>query len=231
MPMSDASSSHYADLLTGSYDCVDRIVLNAYNTLCYKPAGFRTWWRRLHGTDENLDTAQLMRRAGRFSRRVRGFAAAHAIPVEDCARGERKHQLAEAYLAAHPQAQGLFLIQVSRAVATVWEVERSVTSGALRNLVAKKGFVNHYSFHILDPDWGHLTIKMSGHPPFGAQILLNGHEYGAAQERRRGIAFGTEGNCFIHLPAPHRLAAVAETLREDAMIGRLTQVCDCWIYS
>ncbi len=26
-------------------------------------------------------------------------------------------------------------------------------------------YVNHYSFHILDPDWGHLTIKMSGHPP------------------------------------------------------------------
>jgi hypothetical protein len=23
---------------------------------------------------------------------------------------------------------------------------------------------NHYSFHILNPDWGHLTIKISGHP-------------------------------------------------------------------
>jgi hypothetical protein len=21
--------------------------------------------------------------------------------------------------------------------------------------------VNHYSFHILDPDWGHLTIKIT----------------------------------------------------------------------
>jgi hypothetical protein len=29
---------------------------------------------------------------------------------------------------------------------------------------------------VLDPDWGHVTIKMSGHPPFGAQIILNGHE-------------------------------------------------------
>jgi hypothetical protein len=25
----------------------------------------------------------------------------------------------------------------------------------------------------MDPDWGHLTIKMSGHPPFGAQVILN----------------------------------------------------------
>jgi hypothetical protein len=30
--------------------------------------------------------------------------------------------------------------------------------------------VNHYSFHIMDPDWGHMVIKMSGHPPFGAQV-------------------------------------------------------------
>ena len=51
--MSDALSSHYADLLTGSYDCVDRIVLNAFNPLCHTPGGFRTWWRRLHGTDEH----------------------------------------------------------------------------------------------------------------------------------------------------------------------------------
>jgi hypothetical protein len=37
--MSDEFSSHYADLLAGSYDCVDRIVLNAYNTLCYTAGG------------------------------------------------------------------------------------------------------------------------------------------------------------------------------------------------
>jgi hypothetical protein len=24
-------------------------VLNAYNSLCYSPGGFRAWWRRLHG--------------------------------------------------------------------------------------------------------------------------------------------------------------------------------------
>jgi hypothetical protein len=42
-------------------------------------------------------------------------------------------------------------------------------------------YVNHYSFHILDPDWGHLTIKISGHPPFPAQVILNGHEYVACQ--------------------------------------------------
>ncbi len=43
--MADELSTYYEDLLDGSYDCVDRIVLNAYNTLCYSPGGFREWWR------------------------------------------------------------------------------------------------------------------------------------------------------------------------------------------
>ncbi len=38
--MADELSTYYADLLDGSYDCVDRIVLNAYHTLCYSPGGF-----------------------------------------------------------------------------------------------------------------------------------------------------------------------------------------------
>jgi hypothetical protein len=104
--MSDALSSQYAELLTGSYDCVDRIVLNAFNPLCHSPGGFRTWWRRLYGTDEHLDTAHLMRLAGRFSRRVRGFAAAHGIPVVECERGERKHRRARSTWRPIPRRAG-----------------------------------------------------------------------------------------------------------------------------
>ena len=69
--MGDPFSAHYEDLLEGSYDCVDRIVLNGYYRMGHHPAGFRLWWRRLTGSDETLDNNHLMRLAGRFSRRVR----------------------------------------------------------------------------------------------------------------------------------------------------------------
>jgi hypothetical protein len=59
-------------------------------------------------------------------------------------------------------------------------------------------FVNHYSFHIMDPTWGHVTIKISGHPPFGAQVILNGHEYVACAGEKAALGFAKEGNCFIH---------------------------------
>ena len=113
--MSDRFSDQYADLLEGHYDCVDRIVLNAYFPLGQKAGGFRTWWRLLNGGDETLDDTHLMRLAGRFSRRVRAFAKGRGIPVVFCAAGTRKHELAREYLAQHPQVRGVFMILIARA--------------------------------------------------------------------------------------------------------------------
>jgi hypothetical protein len=228
----DEFSARYGDLVTGSYDCVDRVVLNAYFSMAHSPGGFRTWWRRWHDdSDEDLDNAHLMRMAGRFSRRVRKWAEVHGVPVIDCKAGERKHLIAEEHLRDHRGiGPGVFMILVARAPATTWDVQRS-QSGTIRNLAKKKTYVNHYSFHIIDPLWGHVTIKMSGHPPFGAQVILNGHEHVAAMARSAGVAFGKEGNCFTEISDPAGLAQLADTLSQPAAIGRLGQVCDRWIYT
>jgi hypothetical protein len=63
-----------------TYDCVDRIVLNAYYRMGHDPGGFRLWRRALTGSDETLDNTHLMCLAGRFSRRIRGYAKANGIP-------------------------------------------------------------------------------------------------------------------------------------------------------
>jgi len=229
--MTDLFSERCGDLLTGSYDCVDRIVLNAYFSLGHSPGGFRVWWRRWHGdSDEQLDNAHLMRLAGRFARRVRASAQAHGIPVIDCKAEDRKHQIAEEYLAEHPVRTGVFLVLVSRAPATVWKVRRSA-AGVICNLEKRREFVNHYSFHILDPTWGHVTIKISGHPPFGAQVILNGHEYVACAGQKAGLGYTKEGNCFTQVSNPERLAQIADTFSQPGGIGRLSQVIDRWIYT
>ena len=230
--MADDFSVRYGDLLTGSYDCVDRIVLNAYFPLGHNPGGFRVWWRRLHGgSDDELDNTHLMRFAGRFARRVKAWAAANGVPVIYCKAGERKHLIAEEYLATHEVGTGVFLVLAAKAPASVWEVRRSESTGVIGNIAKKTTFVNHYSFHIMDPWWGHVTIKMSGHPPFPAQVILNGHEYVAAVARAAGIGFVKEGNCFTGIADPQRLAQVADAWPRDAAIGRLGQVCDRWIYT
>src|SRR5690349_16002679 len=97
----------HGSYIDGSYDCVDRIVVNAYFVLGQSPGGFRNWWRSLYGSDDNLDDTHLMRMAGRFSRRVHGWAKANGVPVQDCISGDRKHQMAEELIPQDPNFKGV----------------------------------------------------------------------------------------------------------------------------
>jgi len=253
--MMDNLSQTYAELLDGVYDCPDRIVLNAYFRAGHIPGGFRLWWRDLHGNDEKLDNEHLMRMAGRFSRRIRAYGKKQGIPVIDCKQGTRKHQIAQEYLPQDPAFKGLFLVLVARASAPAWHVQKT-KDGRIQNLVRKYPFVNHYYFHIIDPDWGHVTVRMSGHPPFGAQVILNGHEYLSRLATKQGIYLPKEGNCFTDIIGQADgcrqadasrcenaigpladggdlpdLRQLADTLCSENIIGPLRQVCDRWLYS
>ena len=110
MTATDDFSEYYQDLLDGVYDCVDRIVLNAYFIMAQRGGGFRTWWRSLTGNDDNLDNTHLMRFAGRFTRRVRTYAEKNKIPLIESQRGERKHEIAGQYFPTDPDFKGIFCI-------------------------------------------------------------------------------------------------------------------------
>jgi hypothetical protein len=60
---------------------------------------------------------------------------------------------------------------------------------------------------------------------------LNGHEYVACRARRAGITFTKDENCFTAISDPAGLAKVADTLSKPRTIGRLSQVCERWIYT
>jgi hypothetical protein len=230
MNIPDPFCKHYQEYLEGTYDGVDRIVLNAYFIFGQSPGGFRTWWRALKGSDSDLNNTNLMRFPGRFSRRIHAYAKKEGIPLIHCRRGERKHEIAEQYTPKDPDFRGVFCILVGIAPAPVFHVQRS-KSGVISNIVTKTPYVNQYSFHIIDPEWGHLTIKLCPHPPFTAQIILNGHEYIARQAMKQEVVFTKEGNCFTAVPDIAGLSQIADTMRASCSVGRLVRTCDQWIYS
>lgn len=231
MIATDEFSQYYREYLDDTYDCVDRIVLNAYFGFAQSAGGFRTWWRELHGTDENLDNTHLMRYAGRFARRVRAYAWKNKIPLIECKSGDRKHEMAEPHIPKDTTFRGVFCILVGRAPAPVWDVR--ICSNGQPHLTKRmpRPYVNQYSFHIMDDRWGHVIIKLCPHPPFGAMVILNAHEWVAREGRRQGIAFTKEGNCFTEVSNGAGLASVAETMSTACAVGQLAQVCERWIYS
>jgi hypothetical protein len=57
--------------------------------------------------------------------------------------------------------------------------------------------VKHYYFHIMDREWGHVTIRICGYPPFGAQLILNGHAWVERKAWRKCLTAVKHGNCFV----------------------------------
>ena len=170
MTVPDTFSAYYADLLQGTYDCLDRIVLNAFYPLGQTAGGMRTWWRHLHGDDSKLNDDRLRDMAGTFSRRLHAFCAKQGIPIIGAQAGDRKHELAEPYLPKDQNFCGLFLVIKGIAPAPVWEVKRNA-DGQITEIRHRKNwpYVKHFYFHLIDPEWGHVSIRMCSYPPFGAR--------------------------------------------------------------
>ena len=137
------------------------------------------------------------------------------------------------YLPDDPGYEGVFVVIVRRAPGNVWDVEHTA-DGRIRRIKRKvpRPWVNHYAFHIMDRDWGHMIIRFCPHPPFNALVILNGHEWVAKEAERRRLAFRKQDNCFTELSNARDLGLVAETLSSpESSVGRLVQAPERWIYS
>src|SRR5262245_21929005 len=197
-----------------------------------KPAGgLLTWWNRLF-PNTALTEERLRKLAGDFARRVHAFARKHKIPLRYFAIGDKtKHAQAEKLRPVDPKFRGVFAIFVAKAPALVWQAKNNPAGKVVLRRPKNWPLVYHYHFHIVDPQWGHLTIQMSGHPPFGLQISLNGHEWVQRQAQKQAISWVKEGNCFVSGSDLAGLNRLAQQLDGTRGLARLAQVVDRWVYS
>ena len=228
MKFKDKFSEQYADLLSGQYDCLDRIVLNAYYPKLLDGGGVRDWWRRLHGSDSGLTTAALMNIAGAMSKRVQSYCKKNNIPFVHYNTGERKHEDAEKLLPVDAGYEGIFAIFCSRAPSLLWEVYEYAKGKISIRRKKKPSLVNHYFFQIKDKQWGHVCIRMCAHPPFSCNIILNGHEWVENHKKIAQLDIVKERNCFTSYNNGDKLSQIADTLKHQ---GHLEKVCQRWVKS
>ena len=222
-------SEHYNDLLEGQYDCIDRIVLNAYYPKLLNGGGLRDWWRLLHGGDDSgLNTSSLMNMAGVMSKRVQAYCKKNNVPFVHYLTGERKHEDAEKLIPADTTFEGIFGIFCSRAPSLLWEVKEFGKGKIDIRRKKKTSLVNHYYFHIKDKNWGHVCVRMCAHPPFSCNIILNGHEWVQNHKKTAELHVTKESNCFTSYTDGQKLSQIADTLKHQ---GQLEKVCQRWIYS
>jgi hypothetical protein len=140
--------------------------------------------------------------------------------------------LTEPHVPKDPAFRGLFLVIAGNAPAPIREVKRN-TAGQITEIRHRKNwpFVKHYYFHIIDRDWGHVMIRMCGYPPFGAQLILNGHEWVEREARRKCLTAVKDGNCFVEGSDFGAVKRLAARLHGAETIGRLRELCERWIYS
>jgi hypothetical protein len=226
MKATDNFSQYYDEHVEGVYECLDRIVINAYFPMGQTGGGMRYWWRKLRGNDDGLTNDAMKQFAGDFARRLRGWAKTNGIPVLNAHAKERKDELAKEHLAKAAGKEGVFLIIVGAAPAPVWNIVRHAEDGHIIDIRYHRPwrYANYYHFHIIDKDWGHIVIRMCGYPPFGAQVILNGHEW---VDLRAG-SLKRDDNSFIDAASYGCVNRLNHQLEQS---GSLDAVCERWIYS
>lgn len=236
MKITDQFVKQYLGLLAGGYDCLDRIVLNGYFLPGQNGGGMRQWWLRLRGDPvRTLKKYSFEKMATIFARRTREWGRRADIPVVDIPFGERKHEIAEEHLRQRllkeRDFRGVFCVLVARAPAKLWRVSHHPNGQPHLETCKQWPMVYHLHFHVLDEEWGHVCFKISVHPPFGLQVILNGHDWVERQARRQAVSMAMRGNAFVDgdLEALDRIAA---RLLDGADLERqLRAVCERWVYS
>jgi hypothetical protein len=232
MPTTDAFAAYHAELIEASYDCVDRLVVNCYYQLGQTGGGFRTFWRMWKGDDRQLSSQGLRQAAGDFARRLKAHCERQAIPWIECGAGEVKYEIARAHRPADPDFRGVFAVLVGRAPAPLWEVRRNVRDQITELRRAEQWpHVQHYYFQIIDPQWGHVVVRMCGYAPWGAQVIVNGHEWVERQARAQKVKVAKDGNCFVEGTDYAAVQQLAAQLSGAGFGRRLEQLCDRWLYS
>ena len=232
MKSPDAFAAYHEDLIEDDYDCVDRLVVNCYYPLGQAGGGFRTFWRQWKGGDSGLTDQALRQAAGDLARRLKAHCHKQGILWIECGPDDLKYEIAREHRPKDPAFVGVFAVLVGRAPAPLWEVRRNA-QGQITELrrTQRWPYVQHYYFQIIDPEWGHVAVRLCGYAPWGAQVIVNGHEWVERQARAQKVRVVKEGNCFIEGTTYRAVDRLASALSGPDLGPRLAALCARWLYS
>jgi hypothetical protein len=152
------------------------------------------------------------------------FMAAGDIALVSFAKGQRKDDVTQQYLATHDGSeQVLFVGRAQEKARVISSVRRRnpATGAAYAWLVHTTALVNYFYVYCFDDDFGPFFLKVCSYFPFTAKLCINGHEWAKRQAAKAGIGFTALDNGFATCDDPAAVQTICGRLDAEQIDGLL----------
>ncbi|MDQ2828896.1 MAG: hypothetical protein M3Y74_07590 [Chloroflexota bacterium] len=209
--------------VTLEVESIDRMYLNVYVPRLQSTAGIAHFFRAQRGATF-ASSALMDPITTTFVAALERFARTQGIPLFTFAKGQRKDEVAAAYLAQCDAEEGVLFIgkaQEKTAVVRTEKRRNPDTGQSYPWLVRSTAMVNHYYIYAVDQDFGPFFLKVCSYFPYTAKLCLNGHEYLKRQLTKEGIAFEALDNGLLTCANPARMQEICDGLSAPLIDGLL----------
>lgn len=202
-----------ADHVVLEVECIDRLYLNVYQPRLQYPAGVAAFFIGHRGA-RYASSALMDPISKAFVASVHRFAADRGVPVVNFAKGQRKDDVARAYLAefeAAGRVEGVLFVGVAQEKTRVFRTEKRrnpVTGAVYPWIVRSTAVVNHFYFYCVDAEWGPFFLKFCSYFPYNARLCVNGNERAKRVAAAVGIEFTPLDNAFAACADPDKLQRI-----------------------
>jgi hypothetical protein len=199
--------------VTFELEAIDRMYLNAYVPSLQTGGGF-VWFVKTQLGARVPSTMMVAPMSQHFVDAIERFVSTEGVDLVTFEKGQRKDDVAQAYLAAFTGDEGVLFVGKAQEKASVFRTEKRRDAAGKQYpwIIRSTAMVNHYYVYILDRDFGPLFIKFCSYFPYPAKLCLNGHEWLKRQLTQREVPFEPLDNGIRASDAPGRVQRIADTL-------------------
>jgi len=194
---------------------IDRMYLNGYVPSLQTGGGF-AYFLRTQLECRVPSTFMIAPMSKEFVAAIERFVKAEGVDLVSFAKGERKDDVAQEYLARFERDEGILFVGKAQEKASVFRTEKRTDPAGIKYpwLVRSTAMVNHYYFYIVDRDFGPLFLKFCSYFPYPAKLCINGNEWLKRQLKKRGIDYEPLDNGILSCENAKHVQRIADSLDE-----------------
>ena len=210
----NAFLQHHQSSIRFSYECFDRILLNAIIQILQYPASVVGFLKDKRGLS-TITPSYFKAVSTDYHRFVQDLAQQRGLQIVEPPKGVRRDEWVEPFYQQLRGQPGIAVILKSRENARI--AVSYPRQGHHVELCNR--FVWQYYFYLQDPDFGRMFLRLCPYFPFNARVCLNGHEWLACRLREEGIHFLQCGNAFRTCADPKRLQELADQFAPQHLLA------------